>query len=174
MPPRPIRVCLILHSTRSDNLGVGALTASEVSILRDIGRDLGRAIEITAMDWKDPRVPYVTGPDIRVVDLDGKAMLNPFGYFAIALRSDLVIDIGAGDSFADIYGSSRLAPDLHPEIPDPSCPYSAGHGSADHRSFHETAVAPPGPADDAAFGRCGDPRCSCRRRQRGRWDSKGR
>lgn len=108
MPPRPIRVCLILHSTRSDNLGVGALTASEVAILRDIGRDLGRDIEITAMDWRDPRPPYVTGPDIRVVDLDGKAMLNPFGYFAIARRSDLVIDIGAGDSFADIYGTSRL------------------------------------------------------------------
>ena len=108
MPPRPIRVCLILHSTRSDNLGVGALTASEVAILRDIGRDLGRDSEITAMDWKDPRPPYVTGPDIRVVDLDGKAMLNPFGYFAIARRSDLVIDIGAGDSFADIYGTSRL------------------------------------------------------------------
>lgn len=108
MPSRPIRVCLILHSTRSDNLGVGALTASEVAILRDIGRDLGRAIQITAMDWKDPRPPYVTGPDIRVVDLDGKAMLNPFGYFAIARRSDLVIDIGAGDSFADIYGTSRL------------------------------------------------------------------
>ena len=108
MSPRPIRVCLILHSTRSDNLGVGALTASEVAILRDIGRDIGRAIEITAMDWKDPRPPYVTGSDIRVVDLDGRMMLNPFGYFAIARRSDLVIDIGAGDSFADIYGSRRL------------------------------------------------------------------
>jgi polysaccharide pyruvyl transferase WcaK-like protein len=108
MPARPIRVCLILHSTRSDNLGVGALTASEVAILRNIGREIGREIEITAMDWKDPRPPYVTGPDIRVVVLDGKVMLNPFGYLAIAGRSDLVIDIGAGDSFADIYGSRRL------------------------------------------------------------------
>ena len=113
MPPRPIRVrpirvCLILHSTRSDNLGVGALTASEVAILRDLGRDLGRAIEITVMDWKDPRPPYVTGSDIQVVALDGRVMLNPFGYFAIARRSDVVIDIGAGDSFADIYGSGRL------------------------------------------------------------------
>jgi polysaccharide pyruvyl transferase WcaK-like protein len=108
MPPRPIRICLILHSTRSDNLGVGALTASEVAILRDISRDLGKPIEIIAMDWKDPRPPYVTGPDIRVVDLDGKTMINPFGYFAVALRSDLVVDIGAGDSFTDIYGTSRL------------------------------------------------------------------
>ncbi|MEO5953327.1 MAG: polysaccharide pyruvyl transferase family protein, partial [Chloroflexia bacterium] len=105
---RPLHICLIMHSTRSDNLGVGALTVSEVSILRDIARTIDRAIEITVMDWKDPRPPYVKGSDICIVDLDGKTMLNPFGYFAQALRSDMVIDIGGGDSFADIYGVRRL------------------------------------------------------------------
>ncbi len=108
MTTRPLRICLILHSTRSDNLGVGALTASEVEILRRAAKALGREIEITICDWKDPRPSYVTGDDIRVIDLDGKTMINPFGYFATALRSDMVIDIGAGDSFADIYGSRRL------------------------------------------------------------------
>ncbi|MDR6267653.1 polysaccharide pyruvyl transferase family protein [Roseobacter sp. N2S] len=103
-----LRICLILHSTRSDNLGVGALTASEVAILRDIGSQIGQPIEITVLDWKDVRDPYVTGPDIKVIDLDRSAMLNPRGYFATARRSDLVIDIGAGDSFADTYGSRRL------------------------------------------------------------------
>ena len=105
---RPLRICLIMHSTRSDNLGVGALTVSDVAILRDIARTINRAIKITVMDWKDPRPPYVRGSDIRIVDLDGKTMLNPFGYFAQALRSDMVIDIGGGDSFADIYGGRRL------------------------------------------------------------------
>ena len=108
MLARPLRICLIMHSTRSDNLGVGALTVSEVEIIRQIGREMDRPVEITAMDWKDARTPYVTGPDIRVIDMDGRMMLNPFGYFATARRSDLVIDIGAGDSFADIYGSRRL------------------------------------------------------------------
>lgn len=108
MTKAPLRICLILHSTRSDNLGVGALTVSEVEILRDIARQIGREIEITAMDWKDARAPYVTGPDISVMDLDGRVMLNPQGYFAVARRSDLVIDIGGGDSFADIYGARRL------------------------------------------------------------------
>ena len=107
-PSRPLRICLIMHSTRSDNLGVGALTVSEVEILRQIARDIDRPIAITVLDWKDARTPYVTGPDIRVVDLDRRLMLNPFGYFAIARRSDMVIDIGGGDSFADIYGSRRL------------------------------------------------------------------
>lgn len=108
MPKRPLRICLIMHSTRSDNLGVGALTVSEVEILRNLARQSGREIAITVMDWKDARTPYVTGSDIRVVDLDGRQMINPFGYFATALRSDMVIDIGAGDSFADIYGMARL------------------------------------------------------------------
>ena len=44
MTKRPIRICLIGHSTRSDNLGVGALTVSEVEILRGIARDLDRPL----------------------------------------------------------------------------------------------------------------------------------
>jgi polysaccharide pyruvyl transferase WcaK-like protein len=108
MPKRPIRVCLIMHATRSDNMGVGALSVSEIAILRDIARDLDREIDITVIDFKDKRNPYVTGPDITVVDLDGQLMKNPKGFFAIARASDLVIDIGGGDSFADIYGSRRL------------------------------------------------------------------
>lgn len=108
MTQRPLRICLIMHSTRSDNLGVGALSVSEIEILRNIGHDIGRQIKITTLDWKDARDPYVTGPDIEVIDLDRAMMLSPRGYFALARRSDLVIDIGAGDSFADIYGAGRL------------------------------------------------------------------
>ena len=108
MSTRPIRICLIMHATRSDNLGVGALSVSEVEIIREIGRNMGREIEITIVDFKDAREPYISGPDITVVDLDGKMMRSPKGYFAIARRSDLVIDIGGGDSFADIYGPKRL------------------------------------------------------------------
>ena len=107
-PARPLRICLIMHSTRSDTLGVGALTVSQVAILRRLAADMGRALEITVMDWKDARTPYVTGEDIRIIDLDRAQMISPFGYFAVARRSDMVIDIGAGDSFADIYGRGRL------------------------------------------------------------------
>ena len=97
-----------MHSTRSDNLGVGALTVSEIEILRDIARDLDHPIHVTVMDWKQKRDPYVTGDDVTVCDLDGKVMISPFGFFAQARRSDIVIDIGGGDSFADIYGGRRL------------------------------------------------------------------
>ncbi|WP_210528781.1 polysaccharide pyruvyl transferase family protein [Rubellimicrobium arenae] len=108
MPPRPIRVCLIMHSTRSDNLGVGALTVSEIEILRGLARDMGRDLDVTVLDFKDAREPYVSGPDIRIVPFDRQAMTRPSGFLALARVSDMVIDIGAGDSFADIYGASRL------------------------------------------------------------------
>ncbi len=108
MSARPVTVCLIMHSTRSDNLGVGALTVSEIAILDEIARDLGRSIEIVVLDWKDARTPYVQGPNIHIVDLDGKFLKSPSGFFATVRRADLVIDIGAGDSFADIYGGGRL------------------------------------------------------------------
>lgn len=103
-----LNVCLIMHSTRSDNLGVGALTVSEVALLRDCAERIGCNLQITVADWKDKRDPYVKGPDISIIDLDGKFLINPFGFFATVRRADLVVDIGAGDSFADIYGASRL------------------------------------------------------------------
>ena len=60
------------------------------------------------MDWKDARTPYLTGEDIRIIDLDGQMIRKPKGFFATVRNSDVVIDIGAGDSFADIYGTRRL------------------------------------------------------------------
>lgn len=106
--PRPLRVTLIGFSTRSDNLGVGALTVAQVEILREIGREVGREVEITVIDSPASRAPYVTGPDIHILDLNTRFLLNPAGFFAAVRRADLVIDIGAGDSFADIYGPKRL------------------------------------------------------------------
>ena len=108
MTRRPLRAVLIQHSTRSDNLGVGALTVAEIAILRDIASDLDRKIEITVFDWVGDRPPYVEGDDIIVRDLDRRVMLDPREYLAGARSADVVIDIGGGDSFADIYWAKRL------------------------------------------------------------------
>lgn len=105
---RELVVSLIFHSTRSDNLGVGALTVSEIAIIRSAAGRAGRKVRFNVIDWKDKRAPYVTGDDITVTEVGGKDLVNPFGYFAMARRSDVVVDIGAGDSFADIYGPKRL------------------------------------------------------------------
>ncbi|SFJ73970.1 polysaccharide pyruvyl transferase family protein [Jannaschia pohangensis] len=105
---RPLRLLLLMHSTRSHNLGVGALSVAQVAILRDIAADLGRQVEITLVDFKDARAPYIEGDDIRIVPLSGKWVKSPSGYWAELRKTDVVIDIGGGDSFADIYGTKRL------------------------------------------------------------------
>ena len=103
-----LEIALIFHSSKSDNFGVGALTVSEVEILRSLARELGTKLRITVIDWKDPRTPYVSGDDIEIREIRARDILNPKIYFALVRRSDIVIDIGAGDSFADIYGPARL------------------------------------------------------------------
>lgn len=107
-----LRIGLVLHSTRSDNLGVGALTVAEIDILREVARELGRRLEVLVFDWRGPRDPYVTGDDIVISDFGNKSLVNPFDYLAKVATCDLLVDIGAGDSFADIYGLHRLRRNL--------------------------------------------------------------
>lgn len=103
-----LNIGFLFHSVNSDNLGVGALTLSQIAILRSIARATGIELKFTIFDWKDARAPYVSGPDIEVIRLDGALLKSPLKMLNLLRRCDLVIDIGAGDSFADIYGSGRL------------------------------------------------------------------
>ncbi len=103
-----IHVCLILHAVHSSNLGVGALTVAQVDILRGLARRAGLPLRVTCLDWQDKNPPCISGPDIEVVTISGQDLINPAGVFSLMRAADLVIDIGAGDSFADIYGQRRL------------------------------------------------------------------
>lgn len=103
-----LTVGLILHSAASANLGVGALTVAEVEIVRDAARRLGVDLRIRILDWKLSRSAYVTGPDIEIFEMTGKTLAWPNGYWAQVRACDAIVDIGAGDSFADIYGPKRL------------------------------------------------------------------
>lgn len=103
-----LTVALIMHSTRSDNLGVGALTVSEIELVRSAAVARGLSVRFVVVDWPAWREPYVAGPDIEVVEITGRGLVDPRGYLAHIRAADLVIDIGAGDSFADIYGVRRL------------------------------------------------------------------
>lgn len=103
-----LHIALILHATRSENLGVGALTVSQVDIIRRLACQLGTDLKITILDWADQGEPCVTGPDIAPIALTGRQLIDPRGAFAALRTADLVLDIGAGDSFADIYGGKRL------------------------------------------------------------------
>ena len=106
----PLRVGLLWHSASSPNLGVGALTVAQIAVLDEIGRDLGRPIEIEIIGWVDDRHAYVERDDVTIHGIRLKNFL-PWGdsLLRIFRRLDVVVDIGAGDSFADIYGRQRFA-----------------------------------------------------------------
>ncbi|WP_210879696.1 polysaccharide pyruvyl transferase family protein [Roseovarius autotrophicus] len=101
-----LKIALIFHSASNDNMGVGALSVSEVAILRGIAEARGIPVAITVIDSLAERPPYVTGADIRIRAT--RPLRKPLDFFRAVRAADLVIDIGGGDSFADIYGPRRL------------------------------------------------------------------
>jgi colanic acid/amylovoran biosynthesis protein len=103
------RIALLWHSVNSDNLGVGALTASHLAILDKVARDLGIAMRYDIIGWRDPAPAYIARPDVTVFPMRARDLVRPGGLYAAVSRSDLVLDISAGDSFADIYGVRRFA-----------------------------------------------------------------
>jgi colanic acid/amylovoran biosynthesis protein len=100
---------LLWHSVNSDNLGIGALTASHLAIIDKVARDVGVAVRFKVIGWRDPAPAYITRPDVSVVALRARDVLRPGGLYAALRQCDLVLDISAGDSFADIYGARRFA-----------------------------------------------------------------
>lgn len=103
----PLTVGLLWHSANSDNLGVGALTLSQIAILRQISANTGRPLQIMILGWKDPRPSYAVGDDITLANFRTRDLVTS-GFAARVRKCDLVLDIGAGDSFSDIYGGKRF------------------------------------------------------------------
>ncbi|WP_417463000.1 polysaccharide pyruvyl transferase family protein [Kordiimonas sp.] len=101
-----LTIALILHSASNDNMGVGALSASEVTILRRIAKSRNISINIKIIQGFAKRPPYVTGEDVEIRPT--RPLRKPLDFFSAIGDSDMVIDIGGGDSFADIYGRRRL------------------------------------------------------------------
>lgn len=101
-----LKIALISHSANNDNMGVGALGVSEVAILRRIAKARDIPIAIKVICGITDRPPYITGDDVTIQP--SRPLRKPLGFFRAVRDSDLVIDIGGGDSFADIYGRRRL------------------------------------------------------------------
>ncbi|MEM6537309.1 MAG: polysaccharide pyruvyl transferase family protein [Pseudomonadota bacterium] len=105
-----LRIGLLWHSANSGNLGVGALTFANISLLEAAAASVGLEAEFTIIGWKDPWPVYdgLQENNISIVGLRTRDFA-PFGRFSDLLKSlDIVFDIGAGDSFADIYGTGRF------------------------------------------------------------------
>jgi colanic acid/amylovoran biosynthesis protein len=106
--PPPVRIGLLWHSATSGNLGVGALTVANMAIVAQAARDVGLEPHFTLLSMRDGDCPPLVGDDVPIVIMTMRSLLDPRQYKAVVRGLDVVIDIGAGDSFADIYGAKRF------------------------------------------------------------------
>lgn len=105
-----IRVGLLWHSISSANLGVGALTNAQFSILESIAQKLNVTFEYLVWGTSGELNYVPEGLNVQIGDSTSlKRLLLGKTKLISEIRScDLVLDIGEGDSFADIYGSVRF------------------------------------------------------------------
>lgn len=106
---KSITIGLFWHSPNSANLGVGALTLSNISIIRQVCEKAYLKPIFKIFGFVDNREIYVTGNDISVIKVDGRYAFFPrSGIDEEISNCDFILDIGAGDSFTDIYGFKRF------------------------------------------------------------------
>ncbi|MDB5667091.1 MAG: hypothetical protein JWL74_41 [Alphaproteobacteria bacterium] len=104
-----IRIGLLWHSVRSGNLGVGALTVSNIALLREACAELGLQPQFVVMGGHEQGEAYVVGDDIEALDVDRRFISSRAGYRRALKSLDCLVDIGGGDSFAEIYDWKRFA-----------------------------------------------------------------
>lgn len=105
-----IAIGLLWHSADSGNLGIGALTEGNLAIAREAAAKVGLKPRFTIIGFADKQnPPYVDAADIATLRINTRSLLAPAGYWRTLGKLDCVLDIGGGDSFADIYGAKRFA-----------------------------------------------------------------
>ncbi|WP_068092267.1 polysaccharide pyruvyl transferase family protein [Novosphingobium rosa] len=111
MTSRPLTIALPWHSLGHGNLGVDALTRANIAIIQAAAARIGREVRITTLCSSGQVTPETTPAGVTVGPLPRiKPLLRgKSDYLAVLRRSDLVIDIGEGDSWSDIYGNHRYA-----------------------------------------------------------------
>lgn len=103
-----ITIGLLWHSVRSGNLGIGALTVSNIELLRAACAETGVTPQFVVMGSREASPSYLDSEDVKASDIDTRFVLSPSGYWASLRSVDCIVDIGGGDSFTDIYGMKRF------------------------------------------------------------------
>lgn len=106
---KSIHIGLVWHTVASGNLGVGALTIGNIALARVAAARAGLSPRFTVFGSAETGERYVNDPDIDYRAITGSYMVRPGGYWADLESIDIMLDIGAGDSFADIYPNKRYA-----------------------------------------------------------------
>lgn len=103
-----MKIGLLWHSGKSGNLGVGALTIANMAIARAVALEQGLDPRFTIIGVADKGKPYIAPNEATIYEVDSRRLLSPGGLLSVIAAQDVVLDIGAGDSFADIYGLKRF------------------------------------------------------------------
>lgn len=106
---KSLHIGLAWHSVASGNLGVGALTVGNIALARQAAARAGLVPRFTIFGGADKGHRYVNDADVDFRIINGRYMLSPGGYRHDLKSIDIMLDIGAGDSFADIYPNKRYA-----------------------------------------------------------------
>ena len=105
-----VTIGLLWHSLSSDNLGVGALTESQIEICQSAAQRAGIHVEYILFGtegsarYGPQRVMLTQGSRISIRQM----LTSRSGYIKDLERCHIVFDIGEGDSFTDIYGLKRF------------------------------------------------------------------
>ena len=107
MSASEIKIGLLWHSASSGNLGVGALTLANLEIARGVAEDMGLTPHFHVIGMRDGEARYLPPEAAEVFVVDARSLISPGGAWKVLNAQDCVLDIGGGDSFADIYGMKR-------------------------------------------------------------------
>lgn len=105
-----LRVLLLWHSLRSGNLGVGALTLGHIEILKRATARAGCHLNIDIAGWGRELDYRNACPELGIqLHAGRREVFSPASDLnRVIAHADLVLDIGSGDSFSDIYGTRRF------------------------------------------------------------------
>lgn len=110
MNSKPLIVGVAWQTIASDNLGVRALAESNMAIAKSAAERANRAIRFIEFCPTNGKIPANHGYDLSFADpLSIRRMLTGQSRYFQTLRAcDVVLDMGAGDSFSDIYGEKHF------------------------------------------------------------------
>ena len=90
-PAGTVAIGLLWHSANSGNLGVGALTVSNLALARQAAAQVGLRPRFRILGFVDPgAAPYVVDADVEVLPLNAKAMLPGSRYWRSLADLDCV------------------------------------------------------------------------------------
>ncbi|WP_372833769.1 polysaccharide pyruvyl transferase family protein [Pontibacterium sp.] len=105
-----LKIGLLWHSLGSSNLGIGALTVSQMKIIAAAAKESGIDYEFHLICWPPEEGFFEdTGEPIVFHYMKARHFVSLKSPLRRWIKEcDIVFDIGAGDSFADLYGTKRF------------------------------------------------------------------